>query len=97
MKGIHWTERAWSDYVFWQENDLAYVSKINGLIKECLRTPFVGTGRPEPLKGELSGFWSRRISSEHRFVYQIKGKAEDQILLIIACRFHYEKLGRKTN
>ena len=95
MKRILWTEKAWSDYLHWQEQDRNYIHKINVLIKECLRTPFAGTGMPEPLRGELAGYWSRRISGEHRFVYQIAGKPEDQTLLIIACRFHYENIGRK--
>lgn len=65
------------------------VDKINGLIRECLRTPFSGTGKPEPLKGELNGFWSRRISGEHRLVYRVTGSGEAQELQIAACRYHY--------
>lgn len=77
--------QAWDDYLHWQEIDRKLSVRINGLIKECLRTPFHGTGKPEPLRGELKGYWSRRIDQEHRLVY----KASDDGLLIIQCRFHY--------
>lgn len=77
--------QAWDDYLYWQEIDRKLSARINGLIKECLRTPFQGTGKPEPLRGELKGFWSRRIDQEHRLVY----KASDDRLLIVQCRFHY--------
>ena len=77
--------QAWDDYLYWQEIDRKLSARINGLIKECLRTPFQGTGKPEPLRGELKGFWSRRIDQEHRLVY----KASDEGLLIVQCRFHY--------
>ena len=63
--------------------------KLNGLIRECLRTPFTGTGKPEPLKGELAGWWSRRITNEHRLIYRVTGKGDTQALEIAACRFHY--------
>ena len=97
MKLIEWTENAWSDYVHWQAYDQAVVEKINLLIKECLRTPFEGMGKPEPLRGELAGFWSRRLTSEHRFIYAVRGKRPEQVLHIIACRFHYENAGKKRN
>lgn len=61
-------ERAWEDYLYWQGADPKLVQRINGLIKECLRTPFAGTGKPEPLRGPLAGWWSRRINQEHRLV-----------------------------
>ena len=77
--------QAWDDYLYWQEIDRKLSARINGLIKECLRTPFHGTGKPEPLRGELKGYWSRRIDQEHRLVY----KASDDRLLIVQCRFHY--------
>ncbi|MDB5525411.1 MAG: Txe/YoeB family addiction module toxin [Rhizobium sp.] len=95
MKSVHWSERAWSDYIFWQQSDPQLVEKINALIIECLRTPFVGIGKPEPLRGELSGYWARRINSEHRFIYQISGKTDHQVLSIVACRFHYQDSGKK--
>ena len=82
---ISWDSAAWEDYVFWQETNPAIRRKINALVKECLRTPFTGTGKPEPLKGNLSGFWSRRITQEHRLLYQV---AADRIH-IVQCREHY--------
>ncbi len=87
MNLITFTTEALSHYQYWQEADKAMLRKINQLIKECLRTPFAGTGKPEPLKGEFSGYWSRRINHEHRLVYEAKGDT----LLIIACRYHYLK------
>lgn len=77
--------RAWDDYLHWQEADAKRLARINTLIKECLRTPFHGIGKPEPLRGDLKGFWSRRIDQEHRLVY----KASDEGLIIIQCRYHY--------
>ncbi len=76
---------AWEQFLYWQETDKAMFRKINGLIKECLRHPFEGTGKPEPLKGDLSGYWSRRIDREHRLV--CRATATD--LEIIQCRYHY--------
>jgi toxin YoeB len=97
MKLIQWTENAWSDYVHWQENDSSVAEKINLFIKECLRTPFVGLGKPEPLRGELAGLWSRRLTVEHRFVYSVHGRSPEQVLHIIACRFHYDNVGKKKH
>jgi toxin YoeB len=82
---LSWDKDAWEDYLYWQQTDKSILKKVNELIKECLRTPFVGKGKPEALKENLSGFWSRRITDEHRLVYQVK---EDR-LHIIQCRFHY--------
>ena len=76
---------AWEDYLYWQQNDRATLKKINGLIKESMRTPFEGTGKPEALKENLKGFWSRRINLEHRLVY----KVEDDAIYILQCRYHY--------
>ena len=76
---------AWEQYSFWHETDKAMVRKINALLKECLRHPFEGTGKPEPLKGDLSGFWSRRIGRELRLVYRVTGET----LEIAQCRYHY--------
>lgn len=84
-----WTVEAWDDYSFWQKTDMRMVEKINEIIKNAKRTPFAGLGKPEPLKGDLSGFWSRRITGEHRFVYRVSGRADEQRLEIIQCRFHY--------
>jgi len=80
-----WSVESWNDYLFWQETDKRMVRKINELIKDIRRTPFEGKGKPEPLKYNLSGFWSRRITEEHRLVYSIANDA----LLIAACRYHY--------
>ncbi len=82
---ILWDKSAWEDYQFWMENDRKVFLKINSLIKECQRTPFTGTGKPEALKQNLSGFWSRRITGEHRLIY----RADDDILYIAQCRYHY--------
>ena len=76
---------AWEQFLYWQATDKAMVRKINGLIRECLRHPFEGTGKPEPLKGDLAGFWSRRIDREHRLVYRATATA----LEIAQCRYHY--------
>lgn len=78
-------EHAWDDYLSWQGQDRAILLRINELIKECLRTPFSGRGKPEPLRGPLSGFWSRRITRENRLVYRVEGES----LLIAQCRYHY--------
>lgn len=79
------SERAWAHYLHWQEADKAMLRKVNALIKECLRHPFEGTGKPEPLKGDLAGLWSRRIDREHRLVYRVAATS----LEIVQCRYHY--------
>lgn len=79
------TNDAWEEYLYWQQTDKRILRKINQLIKQIQRTPFTGTGKPEPLKHQLQGCWSRHIDSEHRLVYEIT----DDILKIIGCRFHY--------
>jgi toxin YoeB len=78
-------EEAWEDYLYWQKQDRKMVDRINKLIKEIQRDPFEGIGKPEPLKHALAGFWSRRITDEHRAVYKVEGDA----LLIAQLRFHY--------
>lgn len=80
-------EHAWEDYVYWQQIDKKTLKRINALIKECQRTPFSGTGKPEPLKGNWAGYWSRRIDEEHRLVYRF----EENTLTIAACLYHYFK------
>ena len=80
-----WSEKSWDDYLYWQKYDKKMLKKINTLIKEIQRTPFEGTGKPEPLKHELAGCWSRRIDHEHRLVYMV----EDGAVMIVACRYHY--------
>jgi toxin YoeB len=81
------TESAWQDYLWFQEKDRQLLKRINQLIKDALRTPFEGLGKPEPLKADLTGYWSRRINDEHRLVY---GLTETD-LVIISCRYHYAK------
>ena len=80
---------AWEDYLHWQANAPNVLQRVNDLIKECLRTPFKGTGKPEPLKGDLKGWWSRRITLEDRLVYRVSGRPPGQQLEIAQCRFHY--------
>ena len=80
---------AWASYVQWQADDPAVVDRINLLIGECMRHPFTGTGKPEPLKRNLAGWWSRRINREHRLVYRVSGKDEAQALEILSVRYHY--------
>ncbi|MEI5680884.1 MULTISPECIES: Txe/YoeB family addiction module toxin [unclassified Mesorhizobium] len=82
---IVFSEQGWEDYLYWQEHDRKLLERINVLIRECTRAPFAGIGKPEPLRGPLSGWWSRRITQEHRLVYRAEG---DQ-LLIAQCRYHY--------
>ncbi len=82
---ISWTAKAWEQYLYWQKHDQAIVEEINNLLRECIRDPFKGTGKPEPLKGNLSAFWSRRINKEHRLVYL----PEDGAIYVVQCRFHY--------
>ncbi len=84
---IKFSPDAWEDYLYWQKNSKDTLKKINNLIKECQRTPFEGTGNPEPLRHGLSGFWSRRINSEDRLVYEVV----DDTVTIIMCKNHYEK------
>jgi toxin YoeB len=82
---IVFSEQGWEDYLYWQEHDRKLLERINVLIRECTRAPFAGIGKPEPLRGPLSGWWSRRITQEHRLVYRAEG---DQ-LMIAQCRYHY--------
>jgi len=78
-------EAAWEDYLYWQQNDKRMVERINKLIKEIQREPLAGIGKPEPLKHALAGFWSRRITDEHRIVYRMDGDS----LLVAQLRYHY--------
>ena len=84
---LAWTKEAWSDYVYWQTQDKKTLVRINKLIIDTQRSPFEGIGKPEPLKENLTGFWSRRIDDTHRLVYAVDKKQ----LTIISCRYHYEK------
>ena len=86
---IAWTEIAWQDYLHWQQEDEKILAAINDLIKDIKRDPFKGLGKPEPLKHDLRGWWSRRITGEHRLVYRLQGKDDGQQLVIVQCRYHY--------
>jgi toxin YoeB len=86
---ILFSSHAWEDYLHWQARDPVLLARLNGLIRECQRTPFAGTGKPEPLKGDLKGWWSRRITLEDRLIYRVVGHSPDQRLEIAQCRFHY--------
>ena len=82
---LAWTDEAWSDYLHWQTQDKKTLKRINKLITDVKRSPFEGIGKPEPLKENLSGFWSRRIDDTNRLVYAI----DDDAVTIISCRYHY--------
>ena len=84
-KHLTWTDAAWSDYIYWQSQDKKTLKRINKLIDVIKREPFLGIGKPEPLKENLSGFWSRRIDDTNRLVYAV----DAQVITIIACRYHY--------
>ena len=84
------TPNGWEDFEYWLENDLEMVEKIRDLVKSIKQNSFKGLGKPEPLKHSLKGFWSRRITGEHRLVYQVSGKGNDQKCSIVQCRFHYD-------
>jgi toxin YoeB len=82
-------ERGWDDYLALRDSDPKVHKKLDTLLKECLRHSFTGTGKPEPLKDNLKGCWSRRVSQEHRLVYRVTGSGDAQVLAIAQCRFHY--------
>ncbi len=82
---LQWKPQGWDDYLFWQSNDKAILKRVNALIKDTLRDPFSGTGNPELLKHQYSGYWSRRITQEHRLVYTVEGDT----VVIAQCRHHY--------
>lgn len=84
-----WADNAWEDYLHWHKSDPNVFERLNNLINECRRDPFKGTGKPEPLKENLKGWWSRRINVNDRLVYRVTGKPPDQVLEIAQCRFHY--------
>lgn len=83
------SDNAWDDYLYWQNADNKVFARLNTLIKEAERDPFRGTGKPEPLRGDLAGWWSRRLTSEHRLVYRISGAGSAQAIEIAQCRYHY--------
>ena len=86
---ILFSTRAWDDYLYYQAGEPKLLQRLNGLIAECTRHPFKGTGKPEPLKESLRGWWSRRIDREHRLVYRVIGSGDSQALEIAQCRYHY--------
>ena len=83
------SDQAWEDYQHWLDRDQKTLGRLNELIEECRRHPHRGRGKPEPLKGDLKGWWSRRLTDQDRLVYRVEGKGSDQALLIAQCRFHY--------
>jgi toxin YoeB len=86
LRRLLWTPAAWEDYVYWQGQDRKTLKRINALIQDSMRHPFEGLGKPEPLRENLAGFWSRRIDDTHRLVYTV----EKNDLAVVACRYHYE-------
>jgi toxin YoeB len=86
-----WTEGGWSDYLHWLETDRDVLRRINALIKDIQRSPFAGIGKPEPLGGDLAGWWSRRITGDHRLVYRITGAGVERRVEIARCRYHYAR------
>jgi toxin YoeB len=86
---VTWGPVAWNDYCRWFEEDPKTGLAINNLIRDVRRNPFQGLGKPEPLKHDLKGWWSRRITAEHRLVYRVAGKGADQSVEIASCRHHY--------
>lgn len=82
----NWFDKAWDDYLYWQSQDKKTLKRVNQLIKDAERDPFSGIGKPETLKGDFSGFWSRRIDDTNRLVYRVNGN----LLEILSCRGHYE-------
>ena len=82
---IVFSSQAWEDYLHWQRTDRKLLKRINELVKEVVRTPFEGTGKPEPLRHALGGYWSRRINDEHRLIYKVEGDS----VLIAQARYHY--------
>jgi toxin YoeB len=83
------SDKAWEDYLHWHSTDPRIFQRLNEMIEACKRTPFGGLGKPEPLKGDLAGWWSRRLTEENRLVYRVSGKPPDQALELAQCRFHY--------
>ena len=83
---LTWLPNGWKDYLHWQEHDRKILQRVNDVIRDALRNPFTGIGKPEPLRTNLKGWWSRRITGEHRLIYKVEGES----LLIMQCRFHYD-------
>lgn len=88
---IEFSDHAWEEFEYWIDTDLETVGKIKELLRDIRKTPFRGIGKPEPLRYNLKGFWSRRITGEHRLVYRVEGKkGKDQKCIVVQCRFHYD-------
>jgi len=85
---VVFTDHAWADYLVWQQTDRKMLRRLSGLIEAAAREPFAGIGKPEPLRGNWRGFWSRRIDDTHRLVYEVQGKD----FVVVQCRFHYGDL-----
>ena len=85
MRDLIWDSKAWQDYIYWQSQDKKTLKRINRLIQNTLTSPFEGIGKPEPLRENLSGYWSRRIDETNRIVYRVS----DEYIKIISCRYHY--------
>ena len=83
---LAWTEAAWQDYLYWQRHDRKTLQRVNRLIADTRRSPLAGIGKPEPLRANLAGYWSRRIAETNRLVYAV----DEDVLTIISCRYHYE-------
>ncbi len=87
---IVFTQNAWEDLSYWMDHDMKLLKKVKDLITDIMKSPFHGIGKPEPLKHQLRGCWSRRINQEHRLIYQITGSnKDDQLCIVLQCRFHY--------
>lgn len=82
---------SWDEYLHWQRHDPKILDRLNVIIRDTFRSPFDGIGKPEPLRGDFKGWWSRRINAEHRLVYRVRGTAPNRELEILGCRFHYHK------
>ena len=83
---LTWLPNGWKDYLYWQENDQKILQRVNDVIKDTLRNPYSGIGKPEPLRHQLKGYWSRRIDLANRLVYEVRSK----VVVVISCRYHYE-------
>ena len=90
---VLFTNEAWTDYLAWQTSDREKTGRINRLIGDVQRAPFTGIGKPEPLRGNYAGWWSRRITGDHRLVYRVIGTGPEQRVEIMSCRFHYLRRG----
>lgn len=86
---LQFTPQGWADYLHWQSADPAMLDKVNILLREVRRDPFRGIGKPEPLRNDFKGWWSRRITVEHRLVYRVVGSGSEQRVEIAQCRYHY--------